>query len=210
MISPFIRGSQLNPDSPRTVLIHSGKPLGILHDIAQTTLYTCFADAIQGSWTMSPVQYLNSIAENFGEQIALDDSEIAVSYEELAVAVQAMSVALANLDPNPGSTVAICADYCHEYLVTVLAVQAAGKKLLPLSTHATTEQLADIVNAALPSAIVVDARGDALIPCDEDFKIHFSQFPGLVFTYRGETLPGPDSFESFFPSPKTPENADQA
>lgn len=158
---------------------------------------------------MSPVQYLSSIAETFGEQIALDDSDIAVSYEELAVAVQAMSVALANLDPNPGSTVAVCADYSHEYLVTVLAVQAAGKKLLPLSTHATTEELANIVNAALPSAIVVDARGDALIPCDEDFKIHFSQFPGLVLTYRGEPLPGPEAFESFS-LPPGQENTEQA
>lgn len=159
--------------------------------------------------TLSPVQYLNSIAENFGEHIALDDAEIAVSYEELAVAVQAMSVALANLDPTPGSTVALCADYCHEYLVTVLAVQAAGKKLLPLSTHAATEELAAIINAALPSAIVVDARGHELIPCDEDFKIHFSQFPGLVTTYRGEEMPGPESFESFS-LPQKQESTDPA
>ncbi len=142
---------------------------------------------------MSPVQYLNSIAENFGEHIALDDSEVAVSYGELAVAVQAMSVALANMDPNPGTTVAICADYCHEYLVAVLAAQAANKKLLPLSTHATTEQLAEILNAALPSTIIVDERGHALIPCDEDFKIHISQFPGLVLTYRDAEMPCPNT-----------------
>ncbi len=146
---------------------------------------------------MSPVEYLDSIAENFGEHIALDDTEIAVSYSELATAVQAMSVALANRDPAPGSTVAICADYSHEYLVAVLAVQAAGKKLLPLSTGATTEELAAVINSALPTAILVDARGDTLIPCDDDFKIYFSQFPGLVLTYRGEKMPGPDSFETF-------------
>jgi len=146
---------------------------------------------------MSPEQYLSSIAEQFGEQIALDDSEVAVSYSELAVAVQAMSVALANMDPNPGSTVALCADYSHEYLVAVLAVQTAGKKLLPLSTHGDPQELAALLNAALPSTVIVDARGDALIPCDEDLKIHFSQFPGLVLTYRGDEMPGPASFESF-------------
>ena len=146
---------------------------------------------------MSSVQHLNSIAEAFGEHIALDDSEIAVSYAELAVAVQAMSVAMANMDPRPGSTVAICADYCHEYLVAVLAAQAANKNLLPLSTHASPEALADIINTALPGTIIVDPTGDALISCDEDFKIHFSQFPGLVLTYRGENMPGPDSFETF-------------
>jgi acyl-CoA synthetase (AMP-forming)/AMP-acid ligase II len=140
---------------------------------------------------MSPVQYLESIAENFGDHIALDDGEVAVSYAELAVAVQAMSVALANMDPTPGSTVAICADYGHEYLVSVLAVQAAGKKLLPLSTQASTEELAAVVNGAQPSTIIVDPRGDALIPCEEDFKIHFSQFEGLVLTYRGEEMPAP-------------------
>lgn len=154
---------------------------------------------------MSPEQYLHSIAENFCDHIALDDSEVAVSYSELAVAVQAMSVALANMDPNPGSTVALCADYSHEYLVAVLAVQTAGKKLLPLSTGATTEELAAIVNAALPSTIIVDPKGDELIPCDEDMKIHFSQFPGLVFTYRGAEMPGPSSFETFSLPSQDPE-----
>lgn len=146
---------------------------------------------------MSPVQYLNSIAENFGEHIALDDGEVAVSYTELAVAVQAMSVALANMDPTPGSTVVLCADYCHEYLVAVMAVQAAGKKLLPVSTHAELEELVTLLNTALPSIIMVDEKGDERIPCDEDLKIRFSQFPGLVQTYRGEEMPTPESFESF-------------
>ena len=158
---------------------------------------------------MSPAEYLESIAENHGESIALDDGEIAVSYSELAVAVQAMSVALANMDPNPGSTVAICADYCHEYLVAVLAAQAAGKKLLPLSVHADTQELADIVNAALPSTIIVDARGHERIPCEEDFKIHFSQFPGLVLTYRGAKMPGPNDFEKFtLPEPTASADAE--
>src|SRR5690606_36518989 len=156
---------------------------------------------------MSPVQYLNSIAEKFGEHIALDDSEIAVSYSELAVAVHAMSVALANMNPVPGSTVAICAEYCHEYLVAVLATQAANKKLLPLSTHASQEELAEVINAAFPSTIIVDEKGSALIPCEEDFKIHFSQFPGLVYTYRDAEFPTPESFESFFE--KAAEKADQ-
>lgn len=155
---------------------------------------------------MSPVQYLNSIAENFGDHIALDDAEIAVSYSELAVAVHAMSVALANMNPIPGSTVAICADYCHEYLVAVLATQAAGKNLLPLSTESDPKDLAEIINTARPSTIIVDERGHGLIPCDEDFKIHLSQFPGLVFTYRDAEFPTPESFESFF-TPKAEESA---
>ena len=158
---------------------------------------------------MSPVQYLNSIAEKFGEHIALDDAEIAVSYSELAVAVHAMSVALANMNPVPGSTVAICADYCHEYLVAVLAAQAANKNLLPLSTEACPEDLAEIINTARPSTIIVDERGHGLIPCDEDYKIHFSQFPGLVFTYRDAEFPTVDSFESFF-SAKAQESTDPA
>lgn len=146
---------------------------------------------------MTPVQYLQAVSEKFGENIALDDGDIAVSYSELSTAVQAMSVALANMNPHPGSTVAICADYCHEYLVAVLAVQEAGKKLLPLSTHASQEEIAAILNAALPSTIIVDDRGNEVVACDEDLKIHFSQFPGLVLTYRGEKMPGPEDFETF-------------
>lgn len=158
---------------------------------------------------MSPTQYLNSVAEKFGEHIALDDAEIAVSYSELAVAVHGMSVALTNMNPVPGSTVAICAAYCHEYLVAVLAAQAANKNLLPLSTEASPEDLAELINTARPSTIIVDERGHALIPCDEDYKIHFSQFPGLVFTYRDAQLPTVNDFESFF-TPKAQESAEQA
>ena len=149
---------------------------------------------------MSPVQYLNLITEKFGEHIAVDDGEIAVSYSELAVAVHGMSVALANMNPIPGSTVAICANYCHEYMVAVLAAQAANKNVLPLSTHASPDELAEIINTVRPSTIIVDEQGHALIPCDEDFKIHFSQFPGLVFTYRDAEFPTPEAFESFFAS----------
>lgn len=158
---------------------------------------------------MSPVHYLNLIAEKFGEHIAVDDADIAVSYSELAVAVHGLSVALANMNPIPGSTVAICADYCHEYLVAVLAAQAANKNLLPLSTHSNSEALAEIINTVRPSTIIVDERGHELIPCDEDFKIHFSQFPGLVFTYRDAEFPTPETFESFF-APKADQSAESS
>ncbi|NLC36103.1 MAG: hypothetical protein GX772_06605, partial [Alcaligenaceae bacterium] len=73
---------------------------------------------------------------------------------------------------------------------------AANKKLLPLSTAAAPEELASVINSALPSTIIVDARGHGLIPCDEDFKIHFSQFPGLVSTYRDSDMPAPAAASS--------------
>jgi len=137
------------------------------------------------------LDYLKNIAKEHGSAIALHENDVQVSYEELAVAVNALAVALHMKDPTPASRVALCAVNSLEYLVSVLAIQAADKVVVPLDPQADLEILHSLLEASLPSTLIVDDHGDAKIQCDEDFKIRFSQFEGLVRTYRDHSLPLP-------------------
>lgn len=134
---------------------------------------------------MLTLQFLQNLAEHHGEDIALDDGDTAVSYGELVTAVNALAVALQNQDPIPGSRVALCANTGMEYLVSVLAVQAAGKILVPMNVNDTQQNLYKILLRTLPGTVLVDDAGDKIIRCEDDMKITFGQFEGLVRTYFG-------------------------
>jgi len=98
--------------------------------------------------------------------------------------VNALAVALQMKDPTPGSAVGLCAAHSLEYVVSVMAISAAGKVLLPMNCQGNSEELYNILSETHPSAVIVDDLGDKQIHSDPDLKIHFSQFPGLVLTYR--------------------------
>src|SRR3546814_19963895 len=102
----------------------------------------------------------------------------------MAIAAKALAVALQMNDPTPGSRVALCAANSLEYLISVLAVLEAGKILVPLSCESTTDQLHQLLNDTHPTVIIVDDKGYRLIHSDHELKINFSQFDGLVRTYR--------------------------
>lgn len=135
---------------------------------------------------LQTLDFLKKMADPFGEVVAIDDAGSEVSYTELVTAVNALAVALQANDPTPGSRVALCAANCPEYLVSVMAILAAGKVVLPLNIHGSGEEMFDILNATYPTAVIVDDAGDAVVPCDDDMKINFKQFEGLVLTYRGQ------------------------
>lgn len=135
---------------------------------------------------MLTLQFLQNLAEHHGDDIALDDGDTAVSYGELVTAVNALAVALQNKDPIPGSRVALCAATGLEYLVSVLAIQAAGKILVPMNVQDSQEKLYDVLLRTLPTTIIVDEAGDAAVRCEDELKITFGQFEGLVRTYFGQ------------------------
>ncbi len=133
------------------------------------------------------LEFLNDMAQRHGDDVALEDASSQVSYSELATAVNALAVALQVKDPAPGSRVGLCAANSMEYVVSLLAILAAGKILVPMNCHGTSEQMHRILMETHPSAIIVDDLGNALIKSEDELKIPFSQFPGLVHTYRGQT-----------------------
>ncbi|RTZ44654.1 long-chain fatty acid--CoA ligase [Candidimonas sp. SYP-B2681] len=133
------------------------------------------------------LDFLSTLAQQRGDEIAIEDSSAQVSYSELLISVNALAVALQVKDPIPASKVGLCAANSMEYIVSMLAILAAGKTLVPLNCYGTSEQLHQILIDTHPSAIIVDKLGDALIKSEDELKIPFSQFPGLVLTYRDQT-----------------------
>ena len=133
------------------------------------------------------LELLQDLAQSHGDQIAFEVDATPVTYNELLTAVNAIAVALQGHNPIAGSPVGLCAANSAEYLVSLLAILAAGKTCLPLNCHGSSEELYSILEKTMPSTIIVDNLGDELIHCDDDVKIHFSQFAGIVHTYRGQT-----------------------
>jgi hypothetical protein len=43
-----------------------------------------------------------------------------------------------------------------------------------------------LLNDTHPTVVIVDDKGDQLILSEDELKINFSQFEGLVRTYRGQ------------------------
>lgn len=133
---------------------------------------------------MVTLDFLKTMKGSHGEAVAIEDAGIQITYSELATAVNALAVALQMKDPEFGSRVALCAANGPEYLVSILAIQASGKILVPVSHLGDADTLSDLLNHALPTIIIVDEQGDEAIRCDDDLKIRFAQFEGLVRTYR--------------------------
>ncbi len=129
---------------------------------------------------------LKNLAQHHGDEVAIEDANSQVSYTELVTAVSALAVALQVKDPAPGSRVGLCAANSMEYLVSMLAILAAGKILVPMNCYGTSEQMHQILLETHPSAIIVDDLGNELVKSEDELKIPFSQFPGLVSTYRGQ------------------------
>lgn len=149
---------------------------------------------------MLTLDLLKNMLAQHGETIAIEDDNTQVSYSELLIAVNAIAVALQTNDPTPGSRVALCGENSLEYLVSVLAILAAGKVLVPLNCRGTTESLNELLNETHPTTVIVDDAGDALIHCDYDLKINFSQFEGLVRTYHGRE---PERYGQALPDAQT-------
>ena len=127
------------------------------------------------------------MAEQHGQAVALENEDTQVTYAELMVAVNALAVALQSKDPTPGSRVGLCALQSLEYQVSLLAILAADKVVIPLSPASSTDSLHQMLNDTQCSALIVDEAGQEKINADDDFAILFSQLEGLVLTYHGKT-----------------------
>ncbi|NYT76312.1 AMP-binding protein [Alcaligenaceae bacterium] len=145
------------------------------------------------------LDFLQSMAHTHGELTAVQQNGVEVSYAELATAVNALAVALQMLDPTHQSRVGLCAGLTLEYLVSVLAIQAASKLPVLLDAQGSREQLHDVLDAHKPTAIIVDEEGDAKINCDNEIKIRIAQFEGLVLTYHAHTPVPPQDTSGRYP-----------
>lgn len=112
---------------------------------------------------MYPIDFFWRAAQRWPDRTAIDAPEGAVTYAELAAQVRALAAALLELDPEPQSRVAICAQNSASHIAVLLAVLACGKVWVPLNPKSTRPEIRRIVDVTEPSILVLDADSAGLL-----------------------------------------------
>lgn len=105
---------------------------------------------------MQPIDFLLRTANSLPQRIALEADDVSVTYGELARQVSALAAAFQDIDPAPGSRVAICAGNSGPHVIALLATLAAGKTWVPLNPRSAGPELARIIEFTTPSILVFD------------------------------------------------------
>src|SRR3546814_16205743 len=100
---------------------------------------------------MLTLDFLQSMTDKHGDQVAIEDTDSQVTYTEMAIAAKALAVALQMNDPTPGSRVALCEANSLAYLISVLAMLEAGKILVPPSCESNTDPLHQLLKGKQPT-----------------------------------------------------------
>ena len=74
-------------------------------------------------------------AERFGDRIAIEEGDLALSFAELASASARAARAFCAAGIEPGDRVGIWAPNIHEWVLAAIGLQAAGGVLVPLNTR---------------------------------------------------------------------------
>ncbi|QTO23307.1 class I adenylate-forming enzyme family protein [Burkholderia seminalis] len=145
---------------------------------------------------MSPIDFFFRAARHFGDRIAIEAPEGALSYTELTRRVNAAAAALQKLDPQPGSRVGICAGNTSSHVIALLAVLAAGKVWIPLNPRSAPAELNRIIAFTRPGIVMASAKYGATlalaevpqcIALDEPFGDTAQTLAALVDAHDGMT-----------------------
>ncbi|SPK75953.1 AMP-dependent synthetase and ligase (plasmid) [Cupriavidus taiwanensis] len=105
---------------------------------------------------MQPIDFLLRTAGASPHRIALEADDVSVTYGELARQVSALAAAFQDIDPAPGSRVAICSGNSVLHVIALMATLAASKTWVPLNPRSAGPELARIVEFTTPSILVFD------------------------------------------------------
>lgn len=105
---------------------------------------------------MYPIDAFYRSVLNNRDAIAVEDGDHTLTYQALHDEVQALAVVLQDIDPDPGSRVAICAGNHLEHVVSWLAVLAAGKAWVPLFPGHGTDELLRIIDFVDATIVLTD------------------------------------------------------
>lgn len=105
---------------------------------------------------MQPIDFLLRTASACPQRIALEADDVSVTYGELARQVSALAAAFQDIDPVPGSRVAICSGNSVPHVIALMATLAAGKTWVPLNPRSAGPELARIIEFTTPSILVFD------------------------------------------------------
>jgi HIP---CoA ligase len=102
----------------------------------------------------STIPALAAAAARFGDRLAVDDGESALSYAELLDQSRSLGAALAASGIQPGDRVAIWAPNCAEWIVALLGLSGAGAVLVPINTRFKGFEAAEILSRSRARVLV--------------------------------------------------------
>jgi len=133
---------------------------------------------------MYPIDFFFRAVRQYGDRIAVEAPAGKLTYKQMAERVNALATALQSLDPVIGSRVGICSNNSLEYVVSLLAVLAAGKVWVPLNYRSAVRELDSIVSFTKPGIVLATEKlGSKLNIADVPARITLDQaFPGSTHT----------------------------
>lgn len=139
---------------------------------------------------MQPIRFFERAVARWPDAVAVEADQEQLSYRELAAQVGALATGLQQIDPDPGSRVAICCGNDVAHLTAWLAVLAAGKVWVPLYPRNPVEELrasiaftrASIVVTTTELAPSLQVDGATVIVADGVGK---GTLAGLMATHAG-------------------------
>ncbi len=93
-------------------------------------------------------------AQGFGDRLAVDDGESALTYPELVEASRAFGAALVAAGVGPGDRVALWAPNGARWIVGLLGLAQAGAVLVPVSTRVKGFEAADVLTRSRARVLV--------------------------------------------------------
>lgn len=94
----------------------------------------------------------------FGDQEAVVDGDVRLTYLQLDAAVSQMAQALLHLGYGRGDLIAILANNSHRYLIEILAINRIGAAFIPLNWRLHPRELTYILNHSGAVGLTVDER----------------------------------------------------
>jgi acyl-CoA synthetase (AMP-forming)/AMP-acid ligase II len=88
-----------------------------------------------GSYEETIPRLVLGAAERFGDRIAIEEGDLALSFAELSTAAMQAARAFCAAGVEPGDRVGIWAPNLHEWVVAAIGLQAAGGVLVTLNTR---------------------------------------------------------------------------
>jgi acyl-CoA synthetase (AMP-forming)/AMP-acid ligase II len=88
---------------------------------------------------------LDDAAVRFGDDIAVVDGDVRLTFAELRTAARTVARALMTLGVEPDDRIALWLPNTHHWIVAALAAHVAGGQLVPVNTRYTARETADLL-----------------------------------------------------------------
>jgi len=100
---------------------------------------------------------LDRVVELSGDSIALNCGEVCESYQDFSERVGSLAASLNEMGVGPGDRVCVLAPNCHRVVELYWALALLGACAVPIEPRLTSGEIADIIGATCPKALVASS-----------------------------------------------------